>query len=234
MKYSLIIPCYNESKSIPALLEKCGLLISKVKCLEVILVDNGSTDSTAEVLSIYLPKFKGCRSVRVPSNRGYGYGIKFGLKHARGEILGWAHADLQFDPSDAIMAIQKFEEKGNDCFVKGLRRKRSFGDVFFTIGMSIFESIVLRCGLWDINAQPTFFPKTFFLQWTNPPDDFSLDLYAYYMAKRHKLSIFRFPVIFSPRAHGVSHWNINYRAKWKFILRLIQFSFAIKKEKQPQ
>jgi len=61
----------------------------------------------------------------------------------------------------------------------------------------------------------------------NPPHDFALDLYAYYQAKKTKLKIFRFPVRFGKRAHGVSHWNINWTAKRKFILRTIEFSLKL-------
>ena len=45
--------------------------------------------------------------------------------------------------------------------------------------------------LWDINAQPNLFPKSFFNSWTNPPFDFSLDLYVFNKAKKQKLNIIR-------------------------------------------
>ena len=49
--------------------------------------------------------------------------------------------------------------------------------------MSLFETLLLRTRLWDINAQPTMFHRDFFASWDRPPHDFSLDLYAYYGAK---------------------------------------------------
>jgi hypothetical protein len=97
--------------------------------------------------------------------------------------------------------------------------------------MSAFESILLSHCFWDINAQPTIFTKSFFDKWgTNAPNDFSLDLFAYYMAKREKLKIKRFPVYFGKREHGVSHWNIDWSAKKKFISRTIAFSLALRKK----
>ena len=105
MKYSLIIPCYNESKSIPQLLDKCLPLIGKGD-IEVILVDNGSTDDTPEVLEALLPRYTGCRSIRVALNQGYGFGITSGLSAANGDILGWTHADLQTDPIDILKGIE--------------------------------------------------------------------------------------------------------------------------------
>ena len=49
--------------------------------------------------------------------------------------------------------------------------------------MSIFETILLRTFLYDINAQPTIFERSFYESWVNPPTDFSLDLYSFYLAK---------------------------------------------------
>ena len=53
----------------------------------------------------------------------------------------------------------------------------------FTFGMSVFESVLLRRPLRDINAQPTLFPRSLYETWTTPPEDFALDLYAYVSAK---------------------------------------------------
>ena len=95
--------------------------------------------------------------------------------------------------------------------------------------MSAFESALLGMPLWDINAQPTLFTRAFFETWDTPPHDFSLDLYAYYQARRQGLKVFRFPVRFGPRAHGVSHWNVNWAAKRKFIRRTVNFSLELKR-----
>ena len=229
MKFSLIIPCYNEAANLPLLLERCKELAASPD-VEVVLVDNGSTDSTAEVLENILPKFPRCRSIRVDKNQGYGFGIVSGLKVAKGRILGWTHADMQTDPQDALLGLAHFEKHGDDIFVKGRRYGRPFMDVVFTVGMSVFETLLLARPMWDINAQPNMFSRRFFESWTNTPDDFSLDLYAYYQAQNCGLKVHRFPVRFGERAHGVSHWNVNWAAKRKFIRRTINFSLQLKKK----
>jgi glycosyltransferase involved in cell wall biosynthesis len=228
MKFSLVIPCYNEAANIPLLLERCKGL-AQGSDIEVILVDNGSTDNSPEVLLNLLPLYTGCRSVRVEKNQGYGFGILTGLKAAKGEILGWTHADMQTDPQDALQALEIFEMHGLDIFVKGRRYGRPFTDVVFTLGMSVFETLLLGKPLWDINAQPTLFSRSFFETWLEPPHDFSLDLYTYYLARHKHLEIYRFPVKFGERAHGVSHWNVNLQAKWRFIKRTVDFSLKLKK-----
>lgn len=228
MKLSLVIPCYNEADNLPLLLGRCAEVARKDE-IEVILVDNGSTDATPSVLTSLLPQYPGIRSVRVDVNQGYGYGILAGLRAATGEILAWTHADMQTDPTDVLRGLLFFEQHGASIFVKGRRYGRPLSDVFFTAGMSVFETLLMGCRLWDINAQPTMFSRVFFETWQNPPHDFSLDLYAYYEARRQKLSVYRFPVRFGERAHGTSHWNVNWKAKWKFIKRTLQYSFQLKK-----
>ena len=228
MKFSLVIPCYNEAANLPLLLERCKG-VTRHPDIEVILVDNGSTDDSPQVLHSLLPQYAGCRSVRVEKNQGYGFGILAGLRAAKGEILGWTHADMQTDPQDTLRGLDIFEKHGPDIFVKGQRYGRPLADVVFTMGMSVFETMLLGKPLWDINAQPTMFSQAFFETWQYPPDDFSLDLYAYYQARCKKLKIFRFPVKFGERAHGVSHWNVNWAAKRKFIRGTVDFSFTLKK-----
>lgn len=228
MKLSLILPCYNEALNLPHQLERCKA-VGAHPDVEVILVDNGSTDNTSEVLRELLPQYPGCRSIRVEQNQGYGYGILAGLKAATGDILAWTHADTQTDPQDALTGLDLFKKHGPDIFVKGRRYGRPLGDVAFMVGMSIFETLLLRKPLWDINAQPNMFSRKFFESWVNPPDDFSLDLFVYYQARQQGLPVHRFPVLFSERMHGVSHWNFSWASKRKFIKRTIEFSLSLKK-----
>ena len=227
MKFSLVIPCYNEAANLPLLLARCAEVANAQ--IEIILVDNGSTDSTGKVLAELLPNYPYCKNVRVEKNQGYGFGILSGLSAAQGDIVGWTHADMQTDPKDILVGLTFFEQHGRSIFVKGERYGRPMMDVLFTIFMSFFETLLFRRKFWDINAQPVMFSRAFMEKWEKPPHDFSLDLYAYYQAHRQNLEIYRFPVNFGQRAHGVSHWNVNWRAKWKFIKRTMEFSFQLKK-----
>ena len=228
MMLSLVIPCFNEEKNLPLLVERCHVLC-ETSDVEVILVDNGSTDNTPHVLSELLIEGSQCRSIRVEKNQGYGYGILEGLRSARGEILAWTHADLQTDPCDVMVGKKLFELNGEATFVKGKRYGRPWSDTVFTIGMSIFETLLLRNFFWDVNAQPNIFSKVFFQSWVNPPHDFSLDLFVYHEVKRQELKIVRFPVRFAKRAYGTSHWNVDWKSKIKFIKRTIEFSLILKK-----
>ena len=225
-KLSIVIPCYNEEKNIPELMRRINDLKSH-HLLTFIIVNNGSTDNTRDVLSSY-KNYDNVEIIEVSKNKGYGYGILSGLKKANTEYIGWTHADLQTNPKDSLLAIDLLG-RHKDMFIKGKRRGRPIMDAFFTIGMSLFETILLKTRLWDINAQPTIFPRKFFNDWKDPPYDFSLDLFAYYLAKRKNLNIHRIPVLFSSRLYGISHSNFSLISKFKFIKRTILYSVKLKK-----
>lgn len=228
MKLSIVVPCYNEEENIPLILERFNDVVKR-EDIEVILVDNGSTDGSAEVISRLLPQYSFAKTVKVPVNQGYGYGILQGLKECAGEYIGWTHADMQTDPADVRKAFDLIKQEKGLVFVKGNRKGRPLFDVFFTVGMSVFETCYLREKLYDINAQPNIFPKVFYQGWENPPHDFSLDLYALYMARKKGLKVVRFAVDFPKRVHGTSKWNTGLAAKWKFIKRTMDFSVKLKK-----
>lgn len=106
-----------------------------------------------------------------------------------------------------------------------------FGDCVFTLGMSCYETLLLRCVLHDINAQPCIFSRDIYSEWDNlAPDDFSLDLYAYYLAKKSMAKIVRWKVRQSERKNGVSTWNTGMSARWWLIRKTIAFSRKLKNE----
>ena len=126
MKFSLVIPCFNEAKNIPVLLKKIQPLLLD-KSIQVILVNNGSLDNSDLVINKLKPKAANFKYVIVPKNKGYGYGIMQGLKAADGDIIGWTHADLQTNPADFLKAITFFDINQHS-FVKGQRFGRSLMD----------------------------------------------------------------------------------------------------------
>lgn len=231
MKLSIVVPCYNEAENIPLILKRFGEVIKR-EDIEVLLVDNGSSDNSAQIISRLLPEYPFASTIRVEVNQGYGYGILQGLKSCGGDFIGWTHADMQTDPADLIKALDIIEKNNNDknLFVKGNRKGRPLFDQFFTSGMSIFETLYMGVNLYDVNAQPNVFSRKFFETWQNPPKDFALDLYALYMARKSGLQIERFDVVFPERIHGESHWNTGLASKWKFIKRTVGFSRKLKKD----
>ena len=230
---SVVIPCYNESASLPALVARCAAVFTRAD-VEVILVDNGSTDATPEVMARCLgalPEGTPIRSLRVEPNRGYGGGILAGLAEGRGRVLAWTHADMQTDVADTLRGLDVFEAspEPDRVMVKGRRFGRPAADVLFTAGMSAIETLLFGRRFWDINAQPTMLPAAHVRAWRDAPTDFALDLFAYYTARRAGLRLRRIRVHFGARLHGQSHWNVDWAAKKRFIRRTLSFSLALRR-----
>ena len=227
---SIVIPCFNEAKSLPKLVKDFSKKLKR-KDVELILVNNGSNDSTETIISNLKKDYNFLKMIKLKKNNGYGNGILQGLKKAKGKYISWTHADLQTDPYDVIIGFEKFEkELSPKIFIKGNRLGRPLKDIIFTIGMSIFETILLKKLFWDVNAQPNIFHRNFFNTLEKIPLDFSFDLFFYFNAKKKNLKILRFPVKYPKRKFGVSHWNTDFKNKMKFIKRTIKYSFQLKKE----
>ncbi len=228
IRNSLIIPCFNEAKSLETLVNQCKKNVNKHT--EIIFVNNGSTDDSLKIFKKLIPNNDfNLKFINIKRNIGYGNGILEGLKSSKGQYIGWTHADLQTNPCDALNKFHLFENCSNqDIFIKGKRIKRNMFDSFFSLGMSLFESILFQKFFNEINAQPNLFSKSFYNSWKNPPNDFSLDLYVYVQAKKQKLNIKRFNVYFKERKYGHSKWNTSIKNKIKFIIRTLKFSFNLR------
>ena len=215
---SVIIPCYNESENISVIFNKLSLFDNDV---EIVFVDNGSTDNTAERISEKIAEINSSniKCVSVPHNIGYGHGIMSGVSSASGEVLSWTHADLQTDPSDLLEAYKIYiaHPQYPHCILKGRRVGRNFFDAMFTAGMSLLSTVLLRVPLSDVNAQPKMFHRNFLKKLPNPPQDFSLDLYLLYQARIHKYPILEHQVHFGKRLYGESKGGGTLKGKLRSV-----------------
>lgn len=228
---SIVIPCYNEEKNIPLVVRRFSQLRKPNITAELVIVDNGSTDHSHALIQALAKKHKFICMAHVKKNVGYGFGVWSGLKEANGEYICWTHADMQTDLADTFAAYEHIrkQKQPEHSFLKGKRYGRPLVDQFFTVGMSCFETLMLGTLLYDINAQPNLFHKSFLKEIKNPPLDFSFDLYCYYLAKKSGYAMIRFPVLFGKRIHGESHWNRSMKDRWKFIKRTIAFTMELRK-----
>ena len=103
MKLSIIIPCFNEVSTIEDIIVKIN--IQKDYNKEIIIVDDGSTDGTLEILKNKLFKHVD-HIIYNERNYGKGYSIRKGIQFASGDVLIIQDADLEYDPSDYFKLIE--------------------------------------------------------------------------------------------------------------------------------
>ena len=130
---SVVIPAYNEENSIGNTIREIKRVMKKNKIdknSEIIVVNDGSTDNTAKVAE----KF-GAIVINNPSNQGYGFSLKRGIKESKNETIVITDADLTY-PFDKVPEMLKIKEKGFDLVV-GARTGKYYKQ-------SIFKSILRR------------------------------------------------------------------------------------------
>ena len=106
MKISILIPCYNEEKKIEKIINK--ILNLKDLNLEIIIVDDNSTDSSRSIIDTKL-KDKIHKIILNDNNYGKGYSIRKGIEAATGEVLIIQDADLEYDPKDYQKLLEPFK-----------------------------------------------------------------------------------------------------------------------------
>ena len=126
---SILIPVYNEEGNLSLLYEKLVAALKKVgRAYEVIFVDDGSSDGTLEILLDLREKNPNVKIISFSRNFGQTAALSAGIDSSKGDIIIPMDGDLQNDPEDILMLLQKIEE-GYDV-VSGWRKDRK--DPFLT------------------------------------------------------------------------------------------------------
>jgi len=226
-----VLPCYNEAKSIPDILKRFSEVIGN-RPVELVLVNNGSTDNTDEVLKNELknPKYEFARSMLIKKNQGYGNGIMFGLKHCSGYILAYSHADMQCDPLDVMRAYDELLKHYNvkNVLIKGNRKKRVLSEFIIAKGLQVIIALIFWSVYDDINGQPKVFHRSFLDRLADAPKDFKFDFYVQYAALKNKMKVTYIPVDFGRRKYGKSHWAYSLFSRAKTYLGFIQYLLKLR------
>jgi glycosyltransferase involved in cell wall biosynthesis len=118
MKLSIIVPVYNEEKTILEILDRViALQIPNVQ-KEIIVVDDGSTDLTREKLK----KIKNVKIILHDKNKGKGAAVKTGIKEASGDYIIIQDADLEYHPRQIINLVSEID--GDNTVIYGTRLNR--------------------------------------------------------------------------------------------------------------
>jgi len=152
---SVIIPAYNEEKRLPRTLEEINNYLKKQNFeFEIIVVSDGSTDRTCEVVENLKSQIPNLKLICEKINRGKGYGVKIGMLNARGKYRLFTDADN----STPISEIEKFWtefEKGADVVIASREIKGAILDppqpLFRRFVGEVFKYLrKIIVGLWEI------------------------------------------------------------------------------------
>ena len=150
MKLSVVIPCYNELGTIEKIVQ--AVKASSVKDLEIIIVDDFSTDGTRELLQSRL-EMEVDQVIYHRKNRGKGAALRTGFAAATGDIVIVQDADLEYDPQEYPLVIEPIKSDKADVVFgsrfQGGRPHRvvyywhRVGNVFLTVLSNMFTNINL-------------------------------------------------------------------------------------------
>jgi len=156
MSLSVVIPTYNEEKSIVNTVKK----LKKIECIDkMIIVNDGSTDRTGEILD----SIKGIKVLTHEKNLGYGAALKTGFEAAKNKYIGFIDADLTY-PSEMIpVLLNHLKKEKLDCaWGNRFGKKRNKMNPVRKIGnfiMSSLASIIFLSPIHDINSGERVFRK---------------------------------------------------------------------------
>jgi polyisoprenyl-phosphate glycosyltransferase len=148
VRISCVVPCFNEAANIDALLPRlCQAMASLSAAWEVVLVDDGSSDGTAQRLQAWARK-PGVRGIRLSRNFGKEAALTAGLQAARGDVVAMLDADLQHPPELIAQMLERWRE-GADM-VYAVREHRDDESRFKRAGTRLFYALVNAADRFDM------------------------------------------------------------------------------------
>jgi glycosyltransferase involved in cell wall biosynthesis len=229
--YSLVIPAYNEGARLDATLEKVLAYIHAQHWdAEVIVVNDGSRDNTAEIVRTFAAKDPALRLVENPGNRGKGYSVRNGMLNARGQILIFSDADLSSPIEEASKLIVALDQ-GADIAIgsRWLRaetqtqrqplHRQVFGRIFnlllrLTLGLPFKDT---QCGFkaFTQKAAQAVFPLQKIERWGFDPE-------ILFLARKFGLKVKEVPVAWghsggariNPLIDGARMFQEMLRIRW--------------------
>ena len=208
IKYSIVVPFFNEQENIPPLYMKLTEVMDALgEPYELVFVDDGSRDNTFRVLSDIFEHDRRVNLIRLRRNFGQTPALKAGFDFARGNIIISMDGDLQHDPADIPMFLEKLSE-GYDI-VSGWRKQR--------IDNLWLRRIPSRCANWlmaklsgvDIHDFGTTFKAYRREILEQVPLYGELHRFIPALASWHGASICEVPIKNVNRERGASHYGIS-------------------------
>lgn len=216
---SIIIPAYNEQQRLPATLRGVASYLRRQDWdfVEVVVVDDGSTDSTAQLVREAAEADPRVRLLQNPGNRGKGYAVRHGFEQARGEWVLFSDADLSTPIEELEHLAEMVEREHADGAIgsRALNRAlvgrhqslfRELSGRFFNHVIRLVTGLPFRdtqCGFKLFRAEVA---RTVAARQRS--DGFGFDVEILYIARKHGFRILETPVRwFNAEGTKVSIWN---------------------------
>ena len=212
MALSLVIPFYNEEKNVREVIG--GLFDTFQRSsidYELILVNNGSTDKTPQILEGLAREKPGAvKVVHVSVNQGYGWGIINGLKRVSGKYVGFMDGDGQIKPSDVLRVYSKLVDEDLDlCQVKRVAREDGLARKFISYCYNFVFRFLFSLNVKDINATPKIMRREIYEKLDLVSKDWFLDAEVIIKCTRMNCKIGEVSVTFRKRETGKSYVNFS-------------------------
>lgn len=155
MKFSVIVPAYNEGASIKKnLIEIKKALKPYVDSFEILAVDDGSSDNTKEQILEAASSDPEIRYAGYDKNRGKGGAIKHGVTEAKGDVIGFIDADLDISPEHLVKYLEHMNETGCDVVIGSKMHKDSELDYppmrrFVSLGYYVILKVLFGMNVKD-------------------------------------------------------------------------------------
>ena len=220
---SIIIPIYNEEKTLEEVVQRTQKIFSQDNSdYEIILVNDGSKDDTHNILSKITDT--NIQIIHHKKNQGKGKAIQSGLEKATGDYVAIQDADLEYDPQNLFKLIKIAIEKKS--VVYGIRDGKN-GYILNRLGnkiLSLFCNILYTSELSDVYTCYKIIPRELMqsLQLTSNGFEIEAEITAKILKK--KIKIIEIPITYTPRSFAEGK-HIKWQDGYKGILKLIEIKF---------
>jgi glycosyltransferase involved in cell wall biosynthesis len=229
---SIFFPAYNDAATIPSMVISAFLTVQKItNDFEIIVVNDGSKDHTAELLNELQRLYPQVRVITHPQNRGYGAALRTGFSSASKEWVFYTDGDAQYDPREMVKLVEALES--NIDIVNGYKIERSDPLHRIIIGRLYHHIVRIIFGfrLRDVDCDYRLIKRSIFdkVQLTSSSGTICLEMVKKMQDFRYRFS--EIPVHHYHRAHGKSQF-FNFSRLFRTGLQLMSLWWILVVRKQ--